>query len=76
MRLRKMILLVAAACALATTLIEQTMTAQEQPKPPIAKKNPKTIQIHGYTVTDEYAWMADKTKTDKDVLAYLKAETE
>lgn len=76
MRLRKMILLVTAACALATVLIEQTMMAQEQPKPPIAKKIPKTIQIHGYTVTDEYAWMADKTKTDKDVLAYLKAETD
>src|SRR5215475_10589572 len=52
------------------------MSAQEQPpKPPVAKKVPKTTQIHGYTVTDEYAWMADKTKTDKDVLAYLKAET-
>ncbi|HEY6400539.1 MAG TPA: oligopeptidase B, partial [Blastocatellia bacterium] len=53
------------------------MSAQEQPpKPPIAKKVPKTTQIHGYTVTDDYAWMADKTKTDKDVLAYLKAEAD
>ncbi|MEK7832365.1 MAG: oligopeptidase B, partial [Acidobacteriota bacterium] len=51
------------------------MSAQEQPpKPPVAKKVPKTTQIHGYTVTDDYAWLADKTKTDKDVLAYLKAE--
>ncbi|HEY8462027.1 MAG TPA: oligopeptidase B, partial [Blastocatellia bacterium] len=53
------------------------MSAQEQPpKPPIAKKVPKTTQIHGYSVTDDYAWMADKTKTDKDVLAYLKAEND
>src|SRR5499426_4776829 len=53
------------------------MFAEEQPpKPPIAKKVPKTTQIHGYTVTDDYAWMTDKEKKDKDVLAYLKAETE
>jgi oligopeptidase B len=53
------------------------MSAQEQPpKPPTAKKVPKTTQIHGYTVTDDYAWMADKAKTDKDVLAYLKAEAD
>jgi len=57
-------------------LTGKKMSAQEQPpKPPIAKKVSKTTQIHGYTVTDDYAWMADKTKTDKDVLAYLKAET-
>jgi oligopeptidase B len=49
--------------------------AQEQvPKPPIAKKAPKTTQIHGYTITDDYAWLADKEKKDPEVLAYLKAE--
>ncbi len=49
--------------------------AQEQvPKPPTAKKAPKTTQIHGYTVTDDYAWLADKEKKDPEVLSYLKAE--
>ncbi len=62
---------------LISTLIGLATMAQEQvPKPPIAKKVPKTTQIHGYTVVDDYAWLADKTKTDKDVLAYLKAETD
>ncbi|HEU0186075.1 MAG TPA: oligopeptidase B, partial [Blastocatellia bacterium] len=81
MKLILPILLSAAALAalfiLNGNLNGKMMSAQEQPpKPPIAKKVPKTTQIHGYTVTDDYAWMADKTKTDKDVLGYLKAETD
>jgi oligopeptidase B len=59
------------------TFIGMVTMAQEQvPKPPIAKKVPKTSQIHGSTVVDDYAWLADKTKKDPDVLSYLKAETE
>ena len=42
--------------------------------PPKAKIIPITHQIHGYTEVDDYAWLADKTKTDPDVLSYLKAE--
>jgi oligopeptidase B len=77
MKLKLMILLTAAALTASVVLNGKKMSAQEQPpKPPIAKKVPKAAQIHGYTVTDDYAWMADKTKTDKDVLAYLKAETD
>jgi len=76
MKLKPTILLSAAALTALVILTGKKMSAQEQPpKPPIAKKVSKTTQIHGYTVTDDYAWMADKTKTDKDVLAYLKAET-
>ncbi len=75
MKLRTAVLLAATALASTAVLQGRNMNAQEQPpKPPIARKNPKTTQIHGYTVTDDYAWLADKTKTDKDVLAYLKAE--
>ncbi|HMB27730.1 MAG TPA: S9 family peptidase [Blastocatellia bacterium] len=76
MKLKLTILLSAAALTALVVLNGKKMSAQEQPpKPPTAKKVSKTTQIHGYTVTDDYAWMADKTKTDKDVLAYLKAET-
>jgi oligopeptidase B len=58
-------------------LVERAMMAQEQvPKPPVAKKVQKTTQIHGYTVVDDYGWLADKSKSDPDVLAYLKAEDE
>ena len=77
MKLKLSILLSVAALTATVVLNGKKMSAQEQPpKPPIAKKVPKTSQIHGYTVTDDYAWMADKTKTDKDVLGYLKAETD
>jgi oligopeptidase B len=77
MKLKPTILLSAAALTALVVLNGKKMSAQEQPpKPPTAKKVPKTMQIHGYTVTDDYAWMADKTKTHKDVLAYLKAETD
>ncbi len=75
MKLRFAVLLSAVGLTSAIFLNGRTMSAQEQPpKPPVAKKVPKTIQIHGYTLTDDYAWLADKTKTDKDMLAYLKAE--
>jgi oligopeptidase B len=62
---------------LTLTLIGMATMAQEHvPKPPTAKKVPRTTKIHDYTVVDDYAWLADKTKKDPDVLSYLKAETE
>jgi oligopeptidase B len=51
-----------------------TMGQEKQMKPPTAKKVPKTTQIHGYTVVDDYAWMVDKSKKDPEILAHLKAE--
>lgn len=44
-------------------------------KPPVAKKVPKVLKIHGYEITDNYAWMRDRNK-DKDpaVIDYLNAE--
>ena len=51
-----------------------TMQAQEAPpKPPVAKKVPKTTQIHGYTVVDDYFWLREKE--NPEVIEYLKAET-
>jgi oligopeptidase B len=73
MKLRAQIL----SLALTLSLIGISTMAQEQvPKPPMARKVPKTMQIHGYTVVDDYAWLADKSKNNPDVLAYLKAEAE
>lgn len=60
---------------LSLTLVGMLAMAQEQvPKPPVAKKAPKTTKIHDYSVADDYAWLTDKTKKDPEVLAYLKAE--
>jgi oligopeptidase B len=62
---------------LTLVLVKISIMAQEHvSKPPVAKKVPKTTQIHGYTVVDDYGWLADKSKSDPDVLAYLKAEDE
>ena len=44
----------------------------EPAEPPPAKQVPHERTYHGDTVTDEYAWLADKD--DPDTIAYLKAE--
>ena len=41
-------------------------------EPPAAKQVPHQRTFHGDTVTDEYAWLADKS--DPDTIAYLAAE--
>lgn len=43
-------------------------------EPPIAQKIPNITQIHGYTVTDDYAWLRDDSRKNRAVLEYLKAE--
>lgn len=53
--------------------------AQTDMKPPVAKKEPKVLKIHGYEITDNYAWMrsAKDPQTGKvrpEVEEYLKAE--
>lgn len=50
-------------------------TAQTDMKPPIAKKEPKVLKIHGYEITDNYAWMRDRNaKKDPEIIKYLEAE--
>jgi oligopeptidase B len=41
-------------------------------KPPMAKKQPHTFELHGQTITDDYAWLKDKK--NPDTIAYLEAE--
>ncbi len=49
--------------------------AQETIKPPVAKKEPKVLKIHGYEITDNYAWMRDRNeKKDPEIVKYLEAE--
>ncbi|MBI3422234.1 MAG: S9 family peptidase [Acidobacteria bacterium] len=50
------------------------MQAQEAPpKPPVAKRVPKTTQIHGHTTVDDYFWLREKE--NPEVIEYLKQET-
>ncbi len=48
------------------------IVAQTDMKAPVAKKVPKVLKIHGYEITDNYAWMRDRNK-DKDpaIIKYL-----
>ena len=51
------------------------IVAQTDMKPPVAKKEPKVLKIHGYEITDNYAWMRDRNeKKDPAIIDYLKAE--
>src|SRR6266446_10425354 len=40
--------------------------------PPVAKKVPKTTEINGHTMVDNYFWLRDKK--NPEVKAYLEAE--
>jgi oligopeptidase B len=42
------------------------------PAPPVAKKVPRTTEINGRTLVDNYSWMRDKK--NPEVAAYLEAE--
>src|ERR1700675_1420919 len=47
-------------------------TAVPLPAPPVAKKVPKTTEINGRMLVDNYFWLRDKQ--NPDVAAYLRAE--
>src|SRR5687768_2537543 len=49
--------------------------AQDSMKPPVAKKEPKVLKIHGYEVTDNYAWLRDREeKKNPEIIKYLEEE--
>ncbi len=52
-----------------------SLVAQTDMKAPVAKKKPKVLKIHGYELTDNYAWMRDRNdKKDPAIIEYLTAE--
>ena len=50
--------------------------AQTDMKPPVAKKVPQVLKIHGYEITDNYAWLRDRGEKTKapEVMNYLSDE--
>ncbi|MFZ2490241.1 MAG: S9 family peptidase [Thermoanaerobaculia bacterium] len=52
--------------------LTSTALAGDPPKPPVAKKVPQEISLHGDTRVDDYAWL--KEKKSADTVAYLEAE--
>jgi oligopeptidase B len=61
-------MLISLLTSLAFVLASQTAS----PAPPVAKKDPKKLQLHGDTLVDDYHWM--RNKGTPEVEAYLKAE--
>ncbi len=58
-----------------TIIGNAVIVAQTDMKPPVAKKEPKILKIHGYEITDNYAWLRDRNdKKDPAIIDYLTAE--
>lgn len=57
-----------------STLLYACKNTTQQSQPPVAKKIPKELVIHGDTRIDNYYWMNDRE--NKDVLDYLHAEND
>src|ERR1044072_7368761 len=53
-------------------VIAQSNGGAGAPQPPMAEKKPKTTNIHGTTLVDDYFWLREKT--NPAVLAHLQAE--
>jgi len=53
-------------------VIAQSNGGAGAPQPPMAEKKPKTTNIHGTTLVDDYFWLREKT--NPAVMAHLKAE--
>ncbi len=72
----KSILFVFAVCiGIIITIGNVVIVAQTDMKPPVAKKVPKVLKIHGYEITDNYAWLRDRNeKKDPAIIDYLNAE--
>jgi len=66
-------------CILASLIIivigNTVIVAQKNMKPPVAKKEPKILKIHGYEIVDNYAWLRDRNKEkNPEVVKYLEDE--
>ena len=64
------------APALAQSETEETMTKKME-NPPVAEQRLYSYERHGFTISDPYHWLKDKSYPkvdDEDVLDYLKAE--
>ncbi len=57
---------------LAPAALAQNKLVTPPPPAPMAKKIPKTTEIHGVTLVDNYFWLREKA--NPEVLSYLEAE--
>ncbi len=60
---------------LAVAIAGNITFAQTVMRPPVAKKEAKVLKIHGYEITDNYAWLRDReTKKNPEIIKYLEEE--
>ncbi len=57
-------------------IAETSVSLNTDVSAPIAKKIPHTMTAHDVSRVDDYYWMRDDTRTNKDVLAHLEKENE
>jgi len=67
-----LLLLLLFALSISNNVNAQSNGGAAPPQPPMAEKKTKTTNIHGFTLTDDYFWLREKT--NPSVLAHLKAE--
>jgi oligopeptidase B len=60
------------SCAWCAYVLAADDDSNSLPKPPVAKTVPKTTEINGRTLVDNYFWLRDKP--NPEVAAYLQAE--
>ncbi len=62
-------------CILASVIIMvigNTIIVAQNMTPPIAKKEAKVLKIHGYEITDNYAWLRDRNdKKNPEIIKFL-----
>jgi len=67
-------LLIAACAGDAPARPEPESMPKSVPAPPVAAVRPHVVESPNGNRTDEYYWMRDDQRTDKDVIGYLEAE--
>ena len=67
-------LLMAACAGDAPARPEPESMSKSVPTPPVAAIRPHVVESPNGSRTDEYYWLRDDQRTDKDVLGYLEAE--
>ncbi len=61
-------------CLLLASLMTTTATAATPPVPPDAARHPHVVKApFGATRNDDYYWLRDDKRENKDMLAYLQA---
>ena len=68
------VLLVAACAGNAPARPEPASMPKPVPVPPVAAVRPHVVESPNGNRTDEYYWLRDDKRADKDVLAYISAE--